>query len=1078
MFLKKSVNILLSLLIALNVVFTSPFVRVYAEGEDEIPETTEVENNVVEETKEYKNVDDDVNFGYIDIDIDTSKYIINKNRSRNNQRTTLEESFDLRDSNRITSVKDQGNYGSCWAHATMASAESTYLTNHGEYLDLSEVQLAYFIYHNVGVADELELITNDGLKHLTETLDLDGGGNTYVAQFVIASGVGFVDESKAPYANTVGNTHYASTLDSALCYKMNDYYLQNVRYVSTNDRDAVKTLIKQYGAATISYYHASEYYNSETASYCNDEMQYANHAVTVAGWDDNYSRENFREDHRPEHDGAWLIKNSWGTDYFNEGYMWLSYEDKSLQDDVVCQFTIEKTNNNLFIYQHEGTFPTVWTTIPETYTEANVFVAQANESLNMLGYYTDNPNLLCEFKVYTGVSDGNPTSGTLVYSGSTTEVYPGYHTFNLSTPIALTKDNKFSVVIKMSYANGSTDGLLVPFAKTGVESGWLDCYDETAPNESYLLSGDGNTWKDLNDDQETAIVKAYTSREYTYHIDYMNVNGAINNNVRYFSVGDNNGSITLNDPTRNGYTFKGWYTDENFSETSKITTIDTTQGTNYTIYAKWDIITYNITYELNDGVLETPNPATYTIESSFTISNPTKEHYNFLGWSALNTNNEMVLMTNWNNVVGPGWYGDFTLYATFEPINYTITYNLNGGTNSENNPATYNIESSTIQLEDPQRKGYSFKGWYKEEGFVNKVTTIDNGSYGAVELFAKWEIINFNITYVLNDGVAINPLTYNVETETFTLNYPTKEGYLFKGWTGTDLNGLTIDVTIEKGSTGDRAYTANFELPEFKFDNAGLETGEVIYINGQKVNLDSNLNISLTTNNNVATSYEINNANNVDVHTQYPTAMKVYFFETDNDGNRIAVHKANFDNLLTYAGASIRITGKKGIRIITSIPTAKKNSLINSNIDGYQVIEYGTIMGWANNLTGGQEPTLDLIAEGKVVKGRAYDRFNNINTYFQEKNGITQYTNVLTGNYNDTQISSDVVMRSYLILRPVGATNNSNDIVLYGGTITRSIAYVALQNKNAFAKGTAGYEYIWNLIRAGYPDIYNQEYNQ
>ena len=203
--------------------------------------------------------------------------------------------------------------------------------------------------------------------------------------------------------------------------------------------------------------------------------------------------------------------------------------------------------------------------------------------------------------------------------------------------------------------------------------------------------------------------------------------------------------------------------------------------------------------------------------------------------------------------------------------------------------------------------------------------------------------------------------------------------------------------------------------------------------------------------------------------------MKVYLLEDDGNGGKKAVHHPNFDNILSYAGASIRITGNRGIRIITSIPTAKKNQLINQEIDGFKVMEYGTLMAWASNVPQGKEPTYDLVGNG-VSKGRAYDRINNIYVVFKESGGVTQYTNVLVGNYSDEQCCSDVAMRPYMVIRPKNATDSSQDVVLYGGTIYRSISYVALQNKNAFKPGTSGYEYIWKLIKAGYPEIYDEEY--
>lgn len=286
-------------------------------------------------------------------------------------------------------------------------------------------------------------------------------------------------------------------------------------------------------------------------------------------------------------------------------------------------------------------------------------------------------------------------------------------------------------------------------------------------------------------------------------------------------------------------------------------------------------------------------------------------------------------------------------------------------------------------------------------------------------------------------------------------------------------DNTTIVFNYEKQSDGEDTY--------LQISQDIASPGEIVYLNGNPVTIDANGKVNINTNSNVLITYTKANSNNSDIHTQYPTGMKVYLLKDDGSGKKIAEHYSNFDNILTYAGASIRITGKKGIRIITTIPTTKKNSLLNDGLNGYIVMEYGTVMCWANGLQNNEEPTLYKDANGTYkakygAKGRAYDRTANINSIYKEANGKTQYTNTLVGDYSDSQCNSDFAMRSYMIIRPKNAKDSSQDIVIYGGTLYRSIAYVALQNKNAFAVGTDGYEYIWKLIKTGYLDVYNSEY--
>jgi len=257
------------------------------------------------------------------------------------------------------------------------------------------------------------------------------------------------------------------------------------------------------------------------------------------------------------------------------------------------------------------------------------------------------------------------------------------------------------------------------------------------------------------------------------------------------------------------------------------------------------------------------------------------------------------------------------------------------------------------------------------------------------------------------------------------------------------------------------------------FSSTNLKANDIVYVNGDKYVIDEKLLVrSDNTGANVVTTYDVANSTNQDVHTQYPKSMRVFFLEKIKEKKYKAKENTNFKDILSYAGASIRIVGKKGIRIITSIPTTSRNSLLNTNLDGYKVMEYGTLMAWNTKLNG-QEP---VVGRANVSKGRAYDRVNKINSLYKQGNGKYQYTNVLVGSYTDEECARDVAMRSYMIIRPTTASDSSKDIVIYGGTLYRSISYVALQNKAAFKPNTENYEYIFSLIKAGYPDVYDEEY--
>ncbi|MEZ4508328.1 MAG: InlB B-repeat-containing protein [Eubacteriales bacterium] len=197
-----------------------------------------------------------------------------------------------------------------------------------------------------------------------------------------------------------------------------------------------------------------------------------------------------------------------------------------------------------------------------------------------------------------------------------------------------------------------------------------------------------------------------------------------------------------------------------------------------------------MTYELNGGVNDDSNPATYTIESAdITLANPTKAGYNFLGWTP--TDN-----------IPNGSTGDKSFTATWsDAIVYDISYELNGGANNGSNPTTYTVESALITLANPTKAGYNFLGWTPTDN-------IPAGSTGDKSFTATWSnAIVYDISYELNggDNDASNPSTYTVESGLITLANPTKAGFNFIGWTPTD--------NIPAGSTGDKAFTAVWSDP-------------------------------------------------------------------------------------------------------------------------------------------------------------------------------------------------------------------------------------------------------------------------
>ena len=201
-------------------------------------------------------------------------------------------------------------------------------------------------------------------------------------------------------------------------------------------------------------------------------------------------------------------------------------------------------------------------------------------------------------------------------------------------------------------------------------------------------------------------------------------------------------------------------------------------------------------------------------------------------------------------------------------------------------------------------------------------------------------------------------------------------------------------------------------------------------------------------------------------HENYPTGMAVYTIDRQNTGSALE-RITEFDDLLQYSGCSIRVTGKRGIRMITALTKDNKKALKGAGLAGYTLAEYGTVVQWADTL-GNNSLTLGTGKHNYAYKKGVSD------PVFANVGDLTQYTNVLVWeSLTDEQLGKDIVMRPYIILKDA----DDNTVTLYGGCVSRSIGYIAYQNRDTFKPGTAAYEYVWGIIKAVYkndPDIMNQ----
>lgn len=272
-------------------------------------------------------------------------------------------------------------------------------------------------------------------------------------------------------------------------------------------------------------------------------------------------------------------------------------------------------------------------------------------------------------------------------------------------------------------------------------------------------------------------------------------------------------------PSKTGYTFNGWYaynlpdSSEGFNPSSAV--IGTTAATfpyrldeNVIFYAIFTPNVYTATFDVNGGKPLASETQNVTYDSPFVPAAAKRDGYTFVGWKD-DDGNVFKSLAQWK------YDYPVTLTAQWSLNTYEIIYNLNGGTNNKNNPATYTIESDTVTLVTPARTAYSFAGWFTDRNFTNEITEIVAGSFGNKTVYAKWTPVVYDIIYELDGGAndENNPTTYTVETPTIEFAAPSKTGYTFNGWYAEkDFSGDNV-TELPQSSYGDvtlyAKWTAN-----------------------------------------------------------------------------------------------------------------------------------------------------------------------------------------------------------------------------------------------------------------------------
>ncbi|WP_050699203.1 lectin like domain-containing protein [Anaeromassilibacillus senegalensis] len=456
--------------------------------------------------------------------------------------------FSVLDHGTVTGiVRNQTNWGTCWAFAAVGAAESSLYPN--DQTMLSPRHLAYFTYHGAANPALPEDGTGGDTFHpyafnASETASwwhpwYEYGGNSFMANATL-SRIGFQTDAAVPYPERY-DFFDPSRLDSYGTPALKNEYLEEYgdvaegnhftapyrlvdsNYLPTKDRngnwnsDAVKKALMDGYSVSVSY--ASGSYNDYPLSdgsviiaqqYNGPNRVNINHAVQIVGWNDQIPKEAFRttSGKLPTGDGGWLIRNSWGENWGMNGCFYLSYEDSSLSE--TCQFIASADQPYDHNYQYDGTG---WsTTVGATGNPAkpvymsNVFTAAGDETIQATAFYTTAHNAVYSIQVYTDLQfAGDPTSGVPAFSEEQKgmQPYAGYHTVRLELPVNVEKGKKFAIVVQIQ--NPDADNRARYAAAIYPVACELDGYCDGVRSEASIRSGEsfirfhGGEWLDLAD---------------------------------------------------------------------------------------------------------------------------------------------------------------------------------------------------------------------------------------------------------------------------------------------------------------------------------------------------------------------------------------------------------------------------------------------------------------------------------------------------------------------------------------------------------------------------------------------------
>ncbi len=527
-----------------------------------------------------------VNYSYINDSGDTPEVI---DESEDTSDIDLPTSWNsAEDLNSITSIKDQGLSGTCWAFSAIKAIESSAVTAglaDIDTVDYSESHLCWYAFHgilddednplygdastkfeeyrNMFEEEDPENEDNEAMAHMYASYIM--GGNFFITISTLANWWGVADEDASPafeltldnYDDILDMTKkmmQATQEDDDTMRNLSSLHLNGARVYEADDITDIKQEIIKHGAAACSYcvgdlsnmrydydfdeesyradmeaaglyedesetwdddaweLHDEIYYNHlkvYSASVYNSTEEAPDHGVTIVGWDDNYSRDNFNEDDKPQSDGAWLVANSWGTGngWTDDGYLWISYEDLSLSD--ITFFDMESTDRYDTNMAYDGYLPSEEYASDVDVSVENIFTNSEDSALKLgsVSFWSDFDGQDYTIEIYRNATPGDPDSGILVSDATTNGTIDyGYQVIDLASYVPIAKGETY--IVKVTYhptvETIEEDGSVNDYAYVFLEGAGGDELADDAgvpryyskPGQSYIKTQNASAWSD------------------------------------------------------------------------------------------------------------------------------------------------------------------------------------------------------------------------------------------------------------------------------------------------------------------------------------------------------------------------------------------------------------------------------------------------------------------------------------------------------------------------------------------------------------------------------------------------------